>query len=202
MTGVESRAEYDDREQQDGSSAIPAGDSGPDVAAGVSEHVLDVPDFPQSGVMFKDLTPLFADPTGFRRAIDAIIAYHGVESFDVVAGVEARGFVIAAAVAYATGTGVVPVRKAGKLPRNTVAASYALEYGEATLEVHADAFHAGERVLVVDDVLATGGTAEASLDLVERAGGRVAGFSVLLELGFLGGRQRLAPRPVHALLTV
>ena len=124
------------------------------------------------------------------------------DSFDVVAGVEARGFVVAAAIAYATGTGVVPVRKAGKLPRTAYAASYALEYGEATLEVHEDAFAGRQRVLVVDDVLATGGTAGAALELVERAGGTVAGFTVLLELAFLQGRERLAPRTVHALLTV
>ncbi|GIL26693.1 adenine phosphoribosyltransferase [Actinocatenispora comari] len=182
--------------------AAPRGDSGAAVAAGVAKHVLDVPDFPEPGVTFKDLTPLFADPDGFRHVIDAVVEHHGPDSFDVVAGIEARGFVIAAAVAYATGTGVVPVRKAGKLPRRTISASYSLEYGTATLEVHEDAFHRGERVLVVDDVLATGGTAEATLQLVERAGGRVAGFSVLLELGFLHGRQRLAPRQVHALLTV
>ena len=180
----------------------PRGDSGDVVAAEVARHVLDVPDFPEPGVVFKDLTPLFADAAGFRYAIDAIVDHYGADSFDVVAGVEARGFVIAAAVAYATGTGVVPVRKAGKLPRRTISASYTLEYGTATLEVHEDAFHGGERVLVVDDVLATGGTAEATLQLVERAGGRVAGFSVLLELGFLHGRQRVAPRTVHALLTV
>ena len=113
----------------------------------------------------------------------------------MVAGVEARGFVVAAAIAYATGTGVVPVRKAGKLPRPAFSATYALEYGEATLEVHQDAFVAGQRVLVVDDVLATGGTAVAALDLVEQAGGTVAGFTVLLELGFLDGRQ--AARPAY-----
>ncbi|MEU8262792.1 adenine phosphoribosyltransferase [Micromonospora sp. NPDC048999] len=178
------------------------GDSGPKVAQLVASRVLDVPDFPQPGVMFKDLMPLFADGAVFREVIDGIIAYHGRDSFDTVAGIEARGFVLAAAIAYATGVGVVPVRKAGKLPRATHAASYALEYGEATLEVHQDAFTAGHRVLVVDDVLATGGTAEATLDLVERAGGTVAGFTVLLELGFLNGRERLAPRPLHALLTV
>jgi adenine phosphoribosyltransferase len=110
--------------------------------------------------------------------------------------------VVAAAVAYATGTGVVPIRKAGKLPRATHAVSYALEYGEATLEVHQDAFTPGQRVLVVDDVLATGGTAVAALDLVEQAGGTVTGFTVLLELGFLDGAEHLAPRTVHALLTV
>jgi adenine phosphoribosyltransferase len=109
---------------------------------------------------------------------------------------------VAAAIAYATGNGVVPVRKAGKLPRRTVSASYALEYGEATLEVHEDAFISGQRVLVVDDVLATGGTAGAALELVERAGGTVVGFTVLMELAFLKGRERLSPRTVHALLTV
>ncbi len=168
----------------------------------VASRVLDVPDFPKPGIVFKDLMPLFADGPVFRQVIDGIVAYHGAGSFDVVAGVEARGFVVAAGIAYATGTGVVPVRKAGKLPRESFSASYALEYGEATLEVHQDAFVAGQRVLVVDDVLATGGTAAAALDLVEQAGGTVAGFTVLLELGFLPGRERLAPREVHALLTV
>jgi adenine phosphoribosyltransferase len=178
------------------------GDSGTAVAQRVADLVLDVPDFPQAGVVFKDLTPLFGDPAGFRDAIDAIVAHYGSDGFDVVAGIEARGFVIAAAVAYAAGTGVVPVRKAGKLPRAVLSAPYALEYGEAVLEVHEDAFADGPRVLVVDDVLATGGTAAATLGLVERAGGVIAGFSVLLELSFLAGRQRLTDRPVHALLTV
>ncbi|GAA3342684.1 adenine phosphoribosyltransferase [Amorphoplanes nipponensis] len=178
------------------------GDSGPEVAALVASRVVDVPDFPKPGIVFKDLMPLFSDGPVFRRMIDGIVAYHGADSFDVVAGVEARGFVIAAAMAYATGKGVVPVRKAGKLPRRTHSASYELEYGEATLEVHEDAFVAGQRVLVVDDVLATGGTAGAALELVERAGGIVSGFTVLMELSFLEGRRRLAPRTVHALLTV
>ena len=173
-----------------------------EIADLVASKVLDVPDFPKPGILFKDLMPLFADGPAFAAAVDAVVAEQGAQTFDVVAGIEARGFVIAAAVAYATGKGVVPVRKAGKLPRRTVSATYALEYGEATLEVHADAFGAGERVLVVDDVLATGGTAAAALDLVERAGGTVSGFSVLLELAFLQGRARLAGRPVHALLTV
>jgi adenine phosphoribosyltransferase len=183
-------------------NAGPRGDSGPELAAVVAGSVLDVPDFPQPGIVFKDLMPLFADGPVFRRVIDGIIAHYGAGSFDVVAGIEARGFVVAAAIAYATGTGVVPVRKAGKLPRPAYAVSYALEYGEATLEVHQDAFVAGQRVLVVDDVLATGGTAGAALDLVERAGGTVAGCTVLLELEFLKGRERLAPRTIHALLTV
>jgi adenine phosphoribosyltransferase len=178
------------------------GDSGPRAAELVASRVVDVPDFPKPGILFKDLMPLFADGAVFRQVIDEIVAHHGADSFDVVAGVEARGFVIAAAVAYATGKGVVPVRKAGKLPRRTHAVSYALEYGEATLEVHEDAFTPGQRVLVVDDVLATGGTAVAALDLVERAGGTLVGFTVLMELGFLDGRARLAPRTVHTLLTV
>jgi adenine phosphoribosyltransferase len=173
-----------------------------DLSALVASRVLDVPDFPNPGIVFKDLMPLFADGPVFREVIDGIVTHHGHDSFDVVAGVEARGFVVAAAIAYAAGTGVVPVRKAGKLPRPAFSATYALEYGEATLEVHQDAFAAGERVLVVDDVLATGGTAVAALDLIEQAGGTVAGFSVLVELGFLEGRKRLAPRTVHALLTV
>jgi adenine phosphoribosyltransferase len=180
----------------------PRGDSGLAVARLVAERVMDVPDFPQPGIMFKDLSPLFADPEGFRGVIDAIVAHYGEDSFDLVVGIEARGFVIAAAVAYAAGAGVVPVRKAGKLPRAVLSAAYQLEYGEAVLEVHEDAFVTGRRVLVVDDVLATGGTAAATLDLVERAGGQVVGFSVLLELAFLAGRDRLPGRPVHALLTV
>jgi len=172
----------------------------------VAAHVTDVPDFPQPGVMFKDLTPLFADGPAFHELIDGIVAaYRGPDGslgFDVIAGIEARGFVIAAAVAYASGVGVVAVRKAGKLPRETISATYALEYGEATLEMHTDAFVAGHRVLVVDDVLATGGTAEATLGLVEQAGGIVAGLCVLLELEFLGGRQKLVGRDVWALLAV
>jgi adenine phosphoribosyltransferase len=180
----------------------PRGDSGPDLAAVVANGTVDVQDFPKPGIAFKDLMPLFADGAAFRRVIDGIVGHYGAGSFDVVAGVEARGFVVAAAIAYATGTGVVPVRKAGKLPRKALAASYELEYGSATLEVHEDAFIAGQRVLVVDDVLATGGTAGAALELVERAGGTVAGFTVLMELAFLKGRERLAPRTVHALLTV
>jgi adenine phosphoribosyltransferase len=177
-------------------------DQSTDLAAIVAGGTVDVPDFPKPGVVFKDLMPLFADGRAFRQVTDGIVAHYGPGSFDVVAGIEARGFVVAAAVAYATGTGVVPVRKAGKLPRKALSASYELEYGEATLEVHEDAFIAGQRVLVVDDVLATGGTANAALELIERAGGTVAGFTVLMELGFLKGRERLSPRTVHALLTV
>ena len=178
------------------------GDSGDSVAALVASRVLDVPDFPRSGIQFKDLSPLFADGPVFHEVIDAMARVYDGSRIDVVAGIEARGFVLASAVAYAVGVGVVPVRKAGKLPRATYAATYELEYGEATLEVHRDAFAAGARVLVVDDVLATGGTAQATLDLVERSGAIVAGVTFLLELAFLKGREKLPNRPVHALLTV
>jgi adenine phosphoribosyltransferase len=171
------------------------------VAALILDRIIDVPDFPKAGIVFKDLTPLFADGDAFRTIIDAI-ADHYAGEFDVVVGIEARGFVLAAAAAYAAGVGMVPVRKEGKLPRVGHSASYALEYGEATLEISDGAFKPGQRALIVDDVLATGGTAEATIDLVERAGGTIAGFVVLVELGFLSGRQRLAGRPVHALLTV
>jgi adenine phosphoribosyltransferase len=191
VNGVSSHQLHDQREGE-----------GAGIGELVAAKVLDVPDFPQAGVLFKDLTPLFADGAAFRTVIDSIVDYHGRDSFDIVVGIEARGFVIAAAVAYAAGVGVVPVRKAGKLPRAVHAASYELEYGQATLEVHEDAFIAAKQVLIVDDVLATGGTAEATLNLVERAGGTVTGFTVLLELAFLNGRERLAGRDVHALLTV
>jgi adenine phosphoribosyltransferase len=178
------------------------GDSGSRVADLVAGGIVDVPAFPQAGVVFKDLSPLFADGRRFRAVVDAMVRAQEAQRFDVVAGIEARGFVLAAAVAYAVGVGVVPVRKAGKLPRETYTASYQLEYGEATLEVHRDAFDSGARVLVVDDVLATGGTARATLELIEKAGAKVAGLTVLVELGFLNGRATLPERPVHALLTV
>lgn len=172
-----------------------------DLTALLRERVRDIADFPEPGVTFKDITPLLADHTAFAGAIDAIVSHHGRGTIDKVAGIEARGFIVAAAVAYHFGAGFVPVRKLGKLPSATYQASYALEYGEATLEVHRDAFGANDRVLLVDDVLATGGTVKAAAGLVERAGGQVAGCSVLLELSALGGRQRLSGLDVHALLT-
>jgi adenine phosphoribosyltransferase len=174
-----------------------------ELAGLIAGRIVDVPDFPKPGIVFKDITPLFADAAAFRAVIDAIVAAQdGGGRFDVVAGIEARGFMLAAAVAYAAGVGVVPVRKAGKLPRPTHGVSYALEYGEATLEVHQDSFTPGQRVLVLDDVLATGGTAKAGLELVERSGATVASMTVLLELSFLKGRDRLAGYPLHVLLTV
>jgi adenine phosphoribosyltransferase len=166
----------------------------------VASHVLDVPDFPQPGIVFKDLSPLFADGPAFRQTVDAIAA--AAPAFDLVAGIEARGFLLAAGVAYATGLGIIPVRKAGKLPRAIHAESYDLEYGTATLEIHTDAAQAGQRVLVLDDVLATGGTAQAAMALIGRTGATVVGLTVLLELAFLNGRARLPGCPVSALLTV
>jgi adenine phosphoribosyltransferase len=162
--------------------------------------VRDVPDYPQAGVVFKDITPLLADGKAFAAVIEALAETYG--PVDKVAGIEARGFIFAAPVACRLGAGFVPIRKKGKLPGVTFAQEYDLEYGTATIEVLTDAFTPGERVLVIDDVLATGGTARATADLVRRAGAQVTGLAVLLELSFLNGRARLADLPVSALLTV
>ena len=173
-----------------------------DLPALLRERITDVPDYPQPGVVFKDISPLLADHVAFAGAVDAIVAHHGRGTVEKVVGIEARGFIVAAPVAYHFGAGFVPVRKQGKLPAATYAKSYDLEYGSATLEVHQDAFVPGDRVLIVDDVLATGGTAAATAELVERAGANVVGISVLIELSALGGRARLDPLglAVHALL--
>ena len=153
--------------------------------------VRDVPDFPQPGIVFKDITPLLADDDAFSSAIDLIVVHYGRGNVDKVVGIEARGFILASPVAYHFGAGFVPVRKAGKLPWETEREEYALEYGAAVLEIHRDAISPGERVLIVDDVLATGGTAHATATLVERLGGKVIGIACLIELGFLNGRDAL-----------
>ncbi|GAB2827038.1 adenine phosphoribosyltransferase [Actinoallomurus bryophytorum] len=168
----------------------------------IIDRIRDVPDYPKPGVTFKDITPLLADHAAFAAVIDAIVAHYGRGTIDKVAGVEARGFILAAPVAYHFGAGFVPVRKKGKLPSSTYAESYDLEYGSETIEVHQDAFTPGERVLIVDDVLATGGTARATAELVRRTGAQVAGLSVLMELGFLNGREKLADLDLHAMVTV
>jgi adenine phosphoribosyltransferase len=173
-----------------------------DLPALLRARIRDVPDYPIPGVVFKDINPLLADHVAFAGAVDAIVAHHGRGTVEKVVGIEARGFIIAAPVAYHFGAGFVPVRKKGKLPGTTYETSYALEYGEAVIEVQHGAFEPGDRVLIVDDVLATGGTVEATVGLVEAAGGHVVGVSVLLELSFLQGRQRLGRRDVHALVTV
>lgn len=172
-----------------------------EVAALVASRIADVPDFPKPGVMFKDFTPLLADGHAFGTVVRYLAQRHR-GSVDVVAGIEARGFILAAAVALELGLGMVPIRKAGKLPGDIVTESYSLEYGTAEIEVQTEAFTPGQRVLMLDDVLATGGTAAAACTLVERCGASVECVDVILELSFLGGRAVLPGRRVHALLTV
>jgi adenine phosphoribosyltransferase len=181
--------------------AEPAEQAG--LADRVAALVRDVPDFPRPGVLFKDLTPLLANAPTFAAVAEEMLARHAPVGFDLVAGVEARGFLLAAAVGYAAGVGVVPVRKEGKLPGPVIGRSYALEYGIATMEVPAAAF-AGARVLLLDDVLATGGTLCAAAALVRQGGGEVIGISVIVEFGFLGGRAALGDdgTGLHAILTV
>jgi adenine phosphoribosyltransferase len=171
-----------------------------DIAALLTSRIRDIPDYPQPGIMFKDITPLLADGPAFAAVVVELGAGHA----DVrkVAGIEARGFILAAPVAVELKAGFVPVRKLGKLPAATYAQSYELEYGTATLEVHTDAFAPGDRVLIVDDVLATGGTAAATAELVRCCGATVAGIVVLLELSFLHGRDKVADLPVRSLLAV
>jgi adenine phosphoribosyltransferase len=183
--------------------------TGPGVedAAGLLERlVVDVPDYPEAGVVFKDITPVLADPAAFVVVIEALAnAGRGADGrpvVDHVVGMEARGFILAAPVALALGAGFVPVRKAGKLPRATYSESYALEYGEATLEVHRDAFAPGDRVLLVDDVLATGGTIAATSRLVEKCGAVPVGVAVLMDLGFLPGRAAIGDLPLTSLMTI
>lgn len=163
--------------------------------------IRDVPDFPQPGIMFKDITTLIRDREGFRHAVYGISDAHRGGGIDIVVGVESRGFIFAAPVALHLGAGLVPVRKPGKLPARVVSRAYELEYGRNVLELHEDAITPGQRVLVVDDVLATGGSLEATIGLVQTLGGVVTGVSVVIELSFLGGRGRLARPDLHALIT-
>ncbi|MGB0102420.1 MAG: adenine phosphoribosyltransferase [Nocardioides sp.] len=168
--------------------------------------IADVPDFPEPGILFKDITPLLADHAALEVVVAALAAVGRDETgrpvIDKVLGMESRGFILGAPVALALGVGFVPVRKAGKLPRETHAVSFALEYGEATLELHRDALQPGERVLLVDDVLATGGTARATADLVRECGAEVHGLAVLMELGFLSGRASIGDVAMTSLLSV
>lgn len=162
--------------------------------------IREIPDFPKKGILFRDITPLLADGPGLRDAVGRMAApFRG--KADVVLGIESRGFILGAPVAVELGIGLAIVRKPGKLPAATVSASYELEYGTDSLEIHADAIGSGHRVLIVDDLLATGGTAAAAADLVKRLGGQVAALSFLIELAGLGGRARLAPMEVAAVLT-
>ncbi|WP_327693653.1 adenine phosphoribosyltransferase [Streptomyces sp. NBC_00459] len=156
-------------------------------------RIRDVADYPEPGVMFKDITPLLADPEAFTALTDALADIAVRSGATKIVGLEARGFILGAPVAVRAGLGFIPVRKAGKLPGATLSQAYDLEYGSAEIEVHAEDLSTGDRILIVDDVLATGGTAEASMQLIRRAGAEVAGIAVLMELGFLNGRARLEP---------
>jgi adenine phosphoribosyltransferase len=172
----------------------------PDIEAVITAHVRDVPDYPKPGVLFKDITPLLGDADAFGDVVEAMAATFG--PVDKVVGIEARGFILAAPVAYEIRAGFVPVRKQGKLPSATFAQEYDLEYGSAVLEVHQDAFQPGDQVLIVDDVLATGGTARATASLIQRAGAQVVGVTVLMELSFLKGRGAISDLEVRSLLVV
>jgi adenine phosphoribosyltransferase len=167
---------------------------------GLRSFVRDIQDYPTDGVTFRDITPLLGDATTFASAVDGLVEGFSASPVDRVVGVEARGFIFASAVAYRIGAGLVPVRKAGKLPWAVVREEYDLEYGSDKLEIHRDAIHPGERILIIDDVLATGGTAAATARLVETLGGVIAGLGFVLELDALGGRAHLGERPVKALL--
>lgn len=161
------------------------------MAVDLASLIVDVPDFPRPGIGFKDITPLLASPGGLAAAVTGLVEAAPAD-VDVVVGLEARGFIFGPPVALALGVGFVPVRKPGKLPRECVSVTFDLEYGTDTVSMHTDALHAGQRVLIVDDVLATGGTVDATVDLVQQLGAGVAAVAVVLELGFLGGRERLA----------
>jgi len=164
-------------------------------------YVRDIPDFPKPGIVFRDLTPLWLDPTALDHSVDALAQYARSRQAELVVAAEARGFILGAALARQLGVGFVPARKPGKLPSHTVSAEYALEYGVDTLELHSDAFAHRTRVLVHDDLLATGGTTKATVELVEALGGEVVGCAYVVELAFLGGREALAGHDVHALVS-
>ena len=165
-----------------------------------SKFIRDIPDFPQPGILFKDITPLLQDPHAFRDAVDAMAAHYESKNVDVVVGIDARGFIFGGALAYRLGVGFVPVRKSGKLPYRTHEASYELEYGVDTLGIHQDAFPPGSRVLICDDVIATGGTLAATIDLVKKLDSEVAGIAVLIELTFLNGREKLTNQDIFSLI--
>jgi adenine phosphoribosyltransferase len=171
-----------------------------DGAGWLEEHIRDIPDFPQPGVVFKDITPLLGHPDAFRYAVETLADHFAGGPVDVVLGIEARGFILAAPIAYRLGAGFVPVRKGGKLPWHIEKQEYELEYGTDLLEIHRDALQPGQQALVIDDVLATGGTASACCRLVEKLDAKVAGLGFVLELAFLGGRDKLDGRDAMSLL--
>lgn len=157
----------------------------------VQDYIRTIPDFPKPGIQFRDVTTLFADPRGLRIAVDQLLDPYAGQPIDVVVGLEARGFILGGAIAHQLSTGFVPIRKAGKLPGATLSESYTLEYGEAVMEIHDDAITAGQKVLIVDDLLATGGTAEAAIKLLERLGADIVGTAFIIDLPDLGGRAKL-----------
>ena len=167
----------------------------------LKDHIRDIPDFPKEGIVFKDIMPLLADKKAFTYTIDAIAHQFDRDEIDKVLGIEARGFIVAAPLAYRFTAGLIPVRKPGKLPWQVESEEYELEYGTDLLEIHKDAIEPGERILIVDDVLATGGTASATARLTERCGGKVAGIATVMELGFLNGRERLPEYEIFSLIT-
>jgi adenine phosphoribosyltransferase len=164
------------------------------------DYIRDVPDFPTPGILFRDITPLLAEPSAFSEAVRAMAEPFRDSAVAKVLGIEARGFLFGAALARELGAGIVPARKSGKLPRQRVRATYGLEYGRDCLEIHSDAFRRGERVLVADDVLATGGTARAAAELAEKLGAEIVGLTFLIELGALGGKKQLPGRRIHSVL--
>ena len=166
----------------------------------IKKKVRDVPDFPKQGIVFKDITPVLNDPVLFRGLLDELVKSHRGRGVQYVAGIESRGFILAAPLAIALGAGFVPIRKKGKLPAQVYREEFALEYGTDVIELHQDAFPRGARVLLVDDVLATGGTATAAIKLLETASASIVGLSFMIELGFLGGRTKLPPCEFHALI--
>lgn len=169
--------------------------------AQITDFIRTIPDFPHKGIMFRDVTTLFADPRGFRMAVDQMVQPFAGRQIDKVIGLEARGFILGGAIAHQLSTGFVPIRKAGKLPGKVLSRDYTLEYGQASVEIHDDAILAGEKILLVDDLLATGGTAEAGIDLIERLGGDIIACAFIIDLPELGGRALLekAGMQVHAL---
>jgi len=168
----------------------------------LSPYIRNVPDFPVEGIQFKDITTLLKEPIPFAASVEQLLDYYGESDLDLVVGIESRGFIWGAVLAYEMGVGFVPIRKPGKLPAETVSAEYTLEYGTNTLEVHKDAIEPGQKVLVVDDLLATGGTAKATCELVEQLGGKVVGVAFLIELTFLHGRDKLEEYDVLSLISM
>ena len=166
----------------------------------LKEIIRDIPDFPKKGIIFKDITTLLAKGDIFQKVINQFVAQYKSQKIQIIAGIESRGFIFGPTIAYKLKAGVVPIRKKGKLPYKTISASYALEYGTDTLEMHEDAIEPGTRVLIVDDLLATGGTAKATAELIEKAGGKIIGFAFLIELEFLEGRKKLKKYDVFSLI--